>query len=321
MHDCWTARTSTLCFDQMPRALPSLELIRGFEAAARLSSFTRAAEELFITQSAVSRQVQSLEAHLGVALFERHHRAIRLTQAGVVLYRSATQALLLLGDAAERIRREGASRSVTISCTFGFASLWLVPRLMEFRERHADIDIRVAANNKILDLDRERIEVAVRYCSSELVPPGSAKLFGEEVFPVCSPELPARRGKPLVTPADLRHHVLLHLEGADQHWPTGSWVAWLEAVQMQSLRAGGTLRFDQYDQLIQAAIDGQGVALAVGPLVKRQLQQGRLVAPFEQKSSSPRGYFLVVARHAAERPEVVAFKSWLVSAARKDSRS
>ena len=305
----------------MPRTLPSLELIRGFEAAARLSSFTLAAEELFITQSAVSRQVQALEAHLGVALFERHHRAIRLTRAGQLLHRSATQALLLLSDAAERIRQEGASRSVTISCTFGFASLWLVPRLMEFRERHADVDIRVSANNKILDLERERIEVAVRYCTIELVPPGSAKLFGEEVFPVCSPDLLQRRGKPLVTPADLRHQVLLHLEGADQHWPTGSWAAWLEAVQMQNLRAGGALRFDQYDQLIQAAIDGQGVALGVGALVKRSLQQGRLVAPFEQKSSSPRGYYLVLAQHAADRPEVLALKSWLVSAARKDSRS
>lgn len=305
----------------MPRTLPSLELIRGFEAAARLASFTRAAEELFVTQSAVSRQVQALEEHLGVPLFERHHRAIQLTQAGQLLYRSATQALLLLNDAADRIRRESAVRSVTITCTFGFASLWLVPRLMEFRERHADVDIRVAANNKIIDLERERIEVAVRYCTSELVPAGSAKLFGEEVFPVCSPELPRRRGKPLASPVDLRHHVLLHLEGAEQHWPTGSWTAWLEAVQMQSLRAGGALRFDQYDQLIQAAIDGQGVALGVGALVKRQLQQGRLIAPFEQKSASPRGYYLVISPHAADRPEVVAFKSWLVRSARRDSRS
>lgn len=305
----------------MPRSLPPLELIRGFEAAARLSSFTRAAQELFVTQSAVSRQVQALEEQLGTPLFERRNRTIQLTPAGLLLYRSASQALLMLTDTAARIRQEGAQRSVTISCTFGFASLWLVPRLMEFRELHPDIDIRVAANNKIVDLERERIEVAVRYCTAELVPAQTPRLFGEEVFPVCSPALPKRRGKPLKTPADLRHHVMLHQEGADRHWPTGSWTAWLEAVGLPTLTSTGSLRFDQYDQLIQAAIEGQGVALGIGALVKRHMRQGRLVAPFEQKSSSPRGYYLVVAQHAAGRSEVAAFRTWLMRSARKDART
>jgi LysR family glycine cleavage system transcriptional activator len=303
------------------RSLPPLELIRGFEAAARLSSFTRAAEELFITQSAVSRQVQSLEEQLGTPLFERRNRTIRLTSAGLLLFRSASQALLILTETADRIRHEGAQRSVTISCTFGFASLWLVPRLMEFRELHPDIDIRVAANNRIVDLDRERMEVAVRYCTAELVPAQAPRLFGEEVFPVCSPVLLKRRGKPLKAPADLRHQVMLHHEGAEHHWPTGSWSAWLEAVQLPKLASAGSLRFDQYDQLIQAAIEGQGVALGIGALIKRHLQQGRLVAPFEQKSSSPRGYYLVVAQHAADRAEVAAFANWLMRAARKDART
>lgn len=305
----------------MPRTLPSLELIRGFEAAARLSSFTRAAEELFITQSAVSRQVQSLEEHLGTPLFERHHRSIRLTNAGQLLYRSASQALLLLTDTAARIRQEGAHPSVTISCTFGFASLWLVPRLMEFRELHPDVDVRIAANNKIIDLERERIEVAVRYCTEDMVAPGAPRLFGEEVFPVCSPALLQRRGKPLRAPPDLERHVLLHQEDADRDWPTGSWSAWLEAVQLSNLKPAGALRFDQYDQLIQAAIEGQGVALGIGALVKRHMRQGGLVAPFEQKSSSPRGYYLVVAQHAAGRSEVAAFRTWLMRSARKDART
>ncbi len=305
----------------MSRTLPSLELIRGFEAAARLSSFTAAARELFVTQSAVSRQVQALEAHLGVALFERHHRAIRLTDAGRLLHRSATQALLLLTDTAERIRQEGRGRSVTISCTFGFASLWLVPRLAAFRERHADIDIRVAANNSIIDLERERIEIAVRYCAQQLVPVDSVKLFDEEVFPVCSPALLRRRGKLLCAPDDLKHQVLLHHVGAESKWPSGSWTVWLEALQLQRLRPAGALRFDQYDQLIQAAIDGQGVALGVAPLVKRHIREGRLVAPFVQRTTSPRGYHLVVAAHAAARPEVLAFKAWLVRAARRESRA
>ncbi len=305
----------------MARTLPSLELIRGFEAAARLSSFTRAAEELFITQSAVSRQVQALEEHLGTALFERRHRSIRLTHAGELLYRAASQALLILGDTAARITQEGAQRSVTVSCTFGFASLWLVPRLMDFRELHPDVDVRIAANNRIIDLERERMEVAVRYCTADLVPAGTPRLFGEEVFPVCSPALLERRGKRLLVPSDLARHVLLHQEGADRDWPTGSWGAWLEAVQLSRLKPAGALRFDQYDQLIQAAIEGQGVALGIGALVKRHLRQGRLVAPFEQKSSSPRGYYLVVASHAASRSEVASFRSWLMRAARRDARS
>ena len=305
----------------MPRTLPSLELIRGFEAAARLSSFTRAAEELFITQSAVSRQVQALEEHLGTPLFERHHRSIRLTHAGQLLHRAASQSLQLLTDAAARIRQEGEHRSVTVSCTFGFASLWLVPRLMDFRERHPDVDIRIAANNKIIDLERERMEVAVRYCAADRVPSRTPRLFGEEVFPVCSPSLLERRGKSLRSPPDLERHVLLHHEGADQHWPTGAWSVWLEAVQLTNLKPAGALRFDQYDQLIQAAIEGQGVALGIGALVRRHLRQGSLVAPFEQKSSSPRGYFLVVARHAAGRSEVASFRTWLMRAARRDARA
>jgi DNA-binding transcriptional LysR family regulator len=305
----------------MPRTLPSLELIRGFEAAARLSSFTRAAEELFITQSAVSRQVQTLEEHLGTPLFERRHRSIHLTHAGQQLYRAASQALMLLTDTAARIRQEGAHRSITVSCTFGFASLWLVPRLMDFRELHPDVDVRIAANNKIIDLERERMEIAVRYCTADLVPPSTPRLFGEEVFPVCSPELLRRRGKPLLAPPDLERHVLLHHQGADKHWPTGSWSAWLEAVQLPNLNPAGALFFDQYDQLIQAAIDGQGVALGIGALIKRHLRQGRLVAPFEQRSSSPRGYYLVIAQHAAARSEVAAFRSWMMRAARKDARS
>ena len=302
----------------MPRTLPSLDLIRGFEAAARLLSFTQAAQELFITQSAVSRQVKALEDALGVALFERHHREIRLTDAGQRMFRSATEALRLLTDTAEGIRGAGAAKSVTVSCTMGFASLWLVPRLMDFRDEHAEIDIRIAANNRIIDIDREHIELAVRYGPPDVVPAGAVKLFGEEVFAVCSPALLNKRGKPLATPQDLRHHVLLHSEAADGKWLSGSWAVWLEAMQLRNLQPAGSLRFSHYDQLIQAAIDGQGVALGISPLVKRHLKQGRLVAPFEQRFASPRAYHLIIAKHSRERPEVQAFVAWLTRTAKRD---
>lgn len=302
----------------MPRELPSLDLIRGFEAAARKLSFTQAAEELFVTQSAVSRQVKALEDHLGVPLFERHHRAIRLTPAGQSLYRASAEALRLLTDTAASIRGEAGTKSVTVSCSIGFASLWLVPRLMDFRDAHPDIDVRIDANNRILDLERERIEVAVRYCPPQAAPEGATRLLGEEVFPVCAPSLLNRPGKALTRPQDLSQHVLLRYGNDDSQFPSGSWTVWFEAMQLRNLKPAGSLRFGQYDQLIQAAVDGQGVALGVGPLVRRHMQQGRLVAPFEQRFASPRGYYLIVSRLAEGRPEVRDFVAWLRRAAQQD---
>jgi len=301
--------------------LPSLELIRGFEAAARQLSFTLAAKELFVTQSAVSRQVKALEDQLGVPLFERRHRAIRLTPAGQALYRAAGDALRLLNDAAANLRETGRAKSVTVSCSVGFASLWLVPRLMGFRDAHPDVDIRIDANNRILDLERERIELAVRYCSPQLAPEGAKRLLGEEVFPVCAPPLLTRPGRPLAAPEDLRHHVLLHYGADDSQFPSGSWTLWLEAMQIRNLKPAGSLRFSHYDQVIQAAVDGQGVALGISPLVRRHVQAGRLVAPFEQRFASPRGYYLVTSRQAAPRPEVGDFVAWLLHEATQDVES
>jgi len=298
--------------------LPSLDLLRGFEAAARHLSFTKAAAELFLTQSAVSRQVQALEEQLGVPLFERGHRQIRLTDAGLELQRAAAEALRLLAEAAGRIRRQASKQAMTVSCSIGFASLWLVPRLIDFRERHPDVDIRIDANNRLLDLDRDRVEVAVRYCPAALAPPDARKLFGEEVFPVCSPALLERPDKPLAEPADLRHQTLLHYQMAERFWPTGAWPFWLEVMKLQTMQGASSLEFNQYDQLIQAAVEGQGVALGVGPLVRRHLQQGRLVAPFEQRFTSPRGYFLITAGFAAERAEVQAFTGWMAEMAGRE---
>lgn len=301
------------------RPLPPLDLIRGFEAAARQLSFTKAAEELFLTQSAVSRQVQALEEHLGVALFERRHREIRLTDAGRQLHRTATEVLRLLADTAARIRAPQAAAPLAVSCSIGFASLWLVPRLLAFRQAHPEVDISIDANNRIVDLERERVEVAVRYCPWQDAPADALELFKDEVFAVCAPALRDDPERPLATPADLRHHVLLHYGGADLHWVPGSWPDKLAALGLEHLDGAGALHFNQYDQLIQAALEGQGVALGVGPLVRRHLQQGRLVALFDgQRFASPRGYYLLTARFAAGRPDVVAFTDWIVALARRE---
>lgn len=299
-------------------ALPSLDLLRGFEAAARHLSFTRAAGELFLTQSAVSRQIQALEQQLGVPLFERRHREIRLTGAGQQLYRAAADAMRLLTDTAERIRSEVQPPLLTVSCTIGFASMWLVPRLAEFRAQHPEIEIRIDANHQLLDLERERIEVAVRFGPAGLSPPGSPQLFGEEVLPVCSPALLDLPARPLAEPADLRHHVLLHYAAAEKYWPVAAWSVWLETMNQHGLKPAGSLQFNQYDQLLNAALEGQGVALAVSALVQRHLRQGRLVALFGKRFATPRGYYLVVGRFAAQRPDVIAFTQWLRATAERE---
>jgi LysR family glycine cleavage system transcriptional activator len=296
---------------------PSLDLLRGFEAAARRSSFTLAAQELFVTQSAISRQVKALEADLGVRLFERGHRAIRLTPAGQTLLRATEQALRLLADAAAELRSNAARRPLTVTCSVGFASLWLVPRLLEFRDAYPDIDLRIDANNRLVDLEREGIELAVRYCPPELAPEGAVRLFGEEVFPVCAPRVAQER--PLATPADLAQHVLLHFGNDDGVLPAASWTVWTEAMGLSRLTPAGSLRFSQYDQVIQAAVEGQGIALGIGPLVRRHLEQGRLVAPFEQRFATPRGYYLAISARARLRADVRAFSAWLVEAAGRDA--
>jgi len=301
------------------RNLPSLDLLRGFEAAARNLSFTRAAQELFVTQSAVSRQVKTIEDHLGVALFARRHRALQLTEAGHELYRATAQALRQLSDAAARIRERAAGRTLTVTTTIGFASLWLIPRLADFRSQRPDIDIRIAADTRMLDLEREGIAIAIRYCTPKAAPEGAIKLFGEVVLPVCSPKL-VTPAAPLSTPEDLRHHVLLRYDQSDGVAPWLSWTVWLETMQLSGLKPAGSIRFGQYDQVIHAAIDGQGVALGTSPLVRELIRQGKLIAPLAKKFESSRAYFLVISADAADRPEVKDFAGWLTRQAKQELR-
>lgn len=295
--------------------LPSLELIRSFEAAARHLSFTKAAAELYVTQSAISRSVKALEDHLGVRLFQRRHRALLLTEAGQTLYRAATGALQQLREAHRKIRESDGSRRVTVTSAFSFASMWLIPRLPKFRERHPDVEIRIAADNRLLDLEHQDIDVAIRYCAPAGVPEEAPKLFGEHVFPVCSPRL--LRGRPsLKRPEDLSRHVLLHLDDSPSEWPWLQWSVWFEAMGIQNVTPAGALRFSQYDHLIQAAIDGQGVALGRSPLVQRLVRQGKLVAPFAGAAVTPRAYFVLTAPGSADRPPVKAFVEWVRATAK-----
>ena len=297
-----------------PRTLPPLDLLRGFESAARHLSFTKAAGELFVTQSAVSRQVQALESFIGVPLFERRHKALALTEAGQAYYRAVAPVLEQLRDATRRVREARAGRVLTVTTTVSFASLWLVPRLAHFRKQHSQVDVRITATPEVVDLERAGIDVAIRDCAIDGAPPGAIYLVGEHLAPVCSPAYAReakRAGRPLKTPDDLRHHVLLSFDEASHRWPYLSWAAWLEAMGVEEFTPAGNVSFDQYDQVMQAALLGQGVALGRLTLATQYIRKKQLVALFGRKQQLARGYHAIFARDAAARPEARAFVDWV----------
>jgi DNA-binding transcriptional LysR family regulator len=300
-----------------PGRLPPLDLLRSFESAARHLSFTQAAKELFVTQSAVSRAIQTLESHLGTPLFHRRHRALLLTEAGRQLHHAAVDALERLRDACRRIRTPEDSGTLTVTTTVAFASLWLVPRLPEFREQNPDIEVRIAAENANSDLERQGIDVAIRYSPLKSVAPGTMKLFGETVFPVCSPKLLRKRR--LKTPEDMQHQVLLHFDDPAACWPWLQWNVWFEVMRLKPLPLSSGLRFSHYDQVMQAAIGGQGFALGRSPLVRQLIKQGQLVAPLAGHTASSRAYFVLTAAGAGDRPAVRRFIAWLEDVAKRES--
>ena len=301
--------------------LPHLAFFQGFEAAARTLSFTKAAEELFVTQSAVSRQIKALEDNLGLKLFERRPRSLTLTEDGQSLYRIATDVLDRLQIAIDRLRAESRASQLSITTTTGFASLWLIPRLSRFTALHPDIDVRISATTDMLNLERSLIDLAIRYCKPETVPQGAVRLFGEEMIPVCSRALLHDKTRPLKRPQDLAHHTLLHFDYAGAETMYMDWDTWLTALGIGELKSGGALHFSQYEQMIQAAISGQGVALGRQPLVSDLIESGALVAPFKQTLVGSRAYFIIESRLSAGKPQVSEFAQWLLAERRAaDSR-
>ena len=289
--------------------LPRLELLRSFDAAARHLSFTRAADELALTQSAVSRQIQQMEEGLGVALFERRHRALALTEAGRTMHRAVGDCLERLRDAAASVRASTQARRIAVTTTPGFASLWLIPRLARFAQSHPQVDVRLSATNDQLDLVRSQIDVAVRFCPTR---DGQGEpLFEETVMPVCAPQLLRDRRRPLRTPADLVHHTLLAMEMPQDTTPTADWSPWFQVMGLPEMRTQNTLRFSQYADAVAAAVAGQGVAIGRLPLVGELLREGRLVAPLRGRQSSQRAYFVIASPRAVDNPDAQDFMHWL----------
>jgi LysR family glycine cleavage system transcriptional activator len=293
--------------------LPHLAFFQGFEAAARTLSFTKAAEELFITQSAVSRQIKALEDNLRLKLFERRPRSLTLTEDGQALYRIATEVLDRLQAATDQLRTETRARQLSITTTTGFASLWLIPRLSRFTALHPDIDVRISATTDMLNLERSLIDLAIRYCKPETVPEGAVRLFGDEMIPVCSRAVLRDKTRLLKRPEDLAHHTLLHFDYAGAESMHMDWGTWLTALGIGELKSAGALHFSQYEQMIQAAISGQGVALGRQALVSDLIESGALVVPFKQTLVGSRAYFIIESRLSTGKPQVREFAQWLLA--------
>ncbi len=294
--------------------LPPLDQLEAFEAAARHLSFTRAADELALTQSAVSRQVAALEAFFGVPLFQRLHRALRLSVEGQLLQRTVVDVLQQLHQTSGMLRGEARLKTVVVTTTAGFAGLWLIPRLAGFTASRPDVDVRISATNTVVNLDRDGVDVAVRYHTQEGAGVDGVRLFGEVVLPVCSPKLRRDASRPLKQPEDLRLHCLLHMDGLPGTQLL-EWPPWLRAMNLERLKPAGVLHFSLYDQMIQAAVNGQGVALGRLPLLNDLIAQRKLVTPFKKSVVSPRSYYLFQSDASRKKPEVREFLAWLIAEA------
>lgn len=297
-----------------PHRLPSLDRLAVFDAAARHLSFTKAAGERFLTQSAVSRQVAALEEELGIELFRRHHRALELTDDGRQLAQAVSRAIATVRDALAALRAPGRREVLAVTTTPGLASLWLIPRLADFVARHPGVDVRIDASNQRRSLAADGFDLAIRYAALD----GAAglPLFGESILPVCSPKLLRKGGLPLKVPADLARHTLLQMDSMPgKGGPPLDWPSWFRAMGLAPMTPAAMLSFTNYDAAVTAAVAGQGVVLGRRPLVDALLRRRALVAPLEGTRASTHGYTVVVEPAAARKPAVQALLEWLLAQA------
>ncbi len=288
----------------MSRRLPPLNALRSFEAAARHLSFTRAAAELNVTQAAVSHQIKSLEAHLGLTVFRRLNRALMLTDAGQSLFPVVSEALDIMATAVERLHSDDRSGELTVTTMDSFAATWLVPRVGRFRRAHPEIDLRIAPSDHATDFVRENVDLAIRYGQGAWPGLSVERLMTEELFPVCAPGL-LQSGPPLQTPADLRNHTLLHDD------MRVDWRMWLMAAGETTIDADRGPTYQHSNLVIQAAEQGDGVALARSVLAQGALASGRLVKPFDFSLPANFAYYVVCPEANLNRPKVKAFRQWL----------
>ena len=311
----------------MAYRLPPLAVLRAFEAAARHLSFKKAAAELHVTPAAVSQQIKALESYLGVPLFRRLTRALELTEHATAMLPKIREGFECLAAAVETTRQE-RSGALTVTAPPSFATHWLISRLPHFTAAHPEIALRLGSgpdsvdrrgettvlDPALVDLRDDTSAVAIRYGTGSYPGYCVERIFAPVYVPVCSPQLIAGT-PPLSTPADLRRHVLIHDETLEDRDHRPIWTEWLQAAGLADLDAGRGPHFSNAVLAVEAALAGQGVALALKPLVEADIAAGRLAIPFDIAVSSPYAYFLVMSEVVALRAPVAAFRAWLLAEA------
>jgi LysR family glycine cleavage system transcriptional activator len=296
----------------MMRRLPPLNAVKAFEAAARRGSFTRAAEELYVTPGAVSQQVKLLEDTLGLKLFNRERQRLVITEAGLDYLAVVREALDQIARGAERLMQRQRSGVLTVSVSTDFAAKWLINRLGRFAEAHPQIDLRISAEDQHIDFARQDVDLAVRHGAGTWPGLDVAQLCPEQLFPVCSPKLIEGLNRK-IEPSDLLKFPLLRLND----W--GTWNRWFEAAGVATAAIAGPA-LNRASMLIDAAIDGQGVAMARSALAAWDIIHGRLVRPVEVSLPMANTYWIVCPKVTASTPKIVAFRQWLLAEAEEDSR-
>jgi LysR family glycine cleavage system transcriptional activator len=296
----------------MLRRLPPLNALKTFEAAARSESFTRAAEELCVTQGAVSQQIKALEATLGVKLFNRERQRSVMTEAGRDYLAVVRDALDRIAVGTERLVQRQTSGVLTVSTSPDFAAKWLVHRLGRFADAHPDVDLRVSASTYHVDFAREEVDLAVRHGDGHWPGLDAVRLCSERLFPVCAPKLVSGRNR-IASASDLLKFPLLRLED----WNT--WSRWFDTAGVTDAVAHGPA-LNRASMLIDAAVDGQGIALARTVLAAWDLINGRLVRPIDISLRMPNTYWIVCPKATSSMPKISTFRDWLLTEAADDTR-
>jgi LysR family glycine cleavage system transcriptional activator len=305
----------------MARLVPGTRALRTLEAAARHLNFTRAADELGLTPAAVSHQIKEIEDQLGITLFMRTSRSIRLTEAGTVLADASAEAVAMMNRAVSRARKlQRGQTLLKVTADAHFAAKWLMRRIDGFRAVRPDIELRFDITYEVRDFEVDDVDIGIRFGSGSYPGLVAERLFENVIIPVCSPRL-LETGPPLKTPRDLFHHRLVHIEWSRRGvtWP--NWPMWMAAAGIDDFDDGRAVVFGTSSDCIQAAIEGSAVALADFAMVAHDLSEGRLVQPFDLgvRMSPEFAYFLVYPQASSQDPRIVAFRDWIVAEAARTS--
>lgn len=296
------------------RKLPPLTALTAFESAARLESFTKAANELGVTQAAVSRQIHLLEAYFGFALFVRGHRKVELTDKGRVLALASQDAFDIIASSVSEVTTDAQDVDLTIAATVAFSHFWLLPRISEFSRNHPGINLRILTQDSFPNIESAEIDIAIRFGSGMWADGQASLLFEDEVFPVCSPSF-AQSAGPVSTPNDLLAHPLISYTADDPTW-TG-WSEWLAAFAVELPKRKSGLRCSFYTEAIYAALNGQGIALGWRRLVEDLLVQGRLIRLTNSTVKTRNAYFAIVPKRRRQTEACRLFQVWLGESAKQ----